>query len=250
MRRSYDASKLARHNRKPAELLLVPDDRHLHGAGDVPADDRRVLPHRDAAAEPAGAAAEFTEPPPGLQLEVMVRKDLLQVADRNTRPARDVPQYRPGLRLRRPHRVPKRVKAKFPDKTDATVLLETDTPYDTLVQVMDHVRVFESGRTDRAGGAVPISRSAMRPLLIPAHHPSAGKGCAPMTVQPRAAHGQHHLRHQARCRAEPDSSDRHPLGDGVVPAGVLHRGRGHPEQQGHRDPAVDRADRAASTRWW
>jgi len=37
----------------------------------------------------------------------------------------------------------KRVKAKFPEKTDATVLLESDIPYDTLVQVMDRVRVFE-----------------------------------------------------------------------------------------------------------
>ncbi len=37
----------------------------------------------------------------------------------------------------------KRVKAKFPEKTDASILLESDTPYDILVQVMDHVRVFE-----------------------------------------------------------------------------------------------------------
>ncbi|HEU4628000.1 MAG TPA: hypothetical protein VFS52_24820, partial [Steroidobacteraceae bacterium] len=37
----------------------------------------------------------------------------------------------------------KRVKAKFPDKTDATILLEKDTPYDILVQVMDRVRVLE-----------------------------------------------------------------------------------------------------------
>jgi hypothetical protein len=39
----------------------------------------------------------------------------------------------------------KRVKAKFPEKTEATILLEPDTPYDTLVQVMDRVRVFETG---------------------------------------------------------------------------------------------------------
>jgi hypothetical protein len=37
----------------------------------------------------------------------------------------------------------KRIKAKFPEKTDATILLESDTPYDILVQVMDRVRVFE-----------------------------------------------------------------------------------------------------------
>ena len=35
------------------------------------------------------------------------------------------------------------MKCKFPDKTDATVLLEPDTPYDTVVQVMDRMRVLE-----------------------------------------------------------------------------------------------------------
>ncbi len=45
MRRSYDAKKLARRNRRPAELMLVPMIDNLHRAGDLPADDRRVLPH-------------------------------------------------------------------------------------------------------------------------------------------------------------------------------------------------------------
>jgi hypothetical protein len=35
------------------------------------------------------------------------------------------------------------VKSKFPDKTDATILLEPDTPYDTVVQTMDRLRVLE-----------------------------------------------------------------------------------------------------------
>jgi hypothetical protein len=35
------------------------------------------------------------------------------------------------------------VKSKFPDKTDATILLEPDTPYDTVVQTMDRIRVLE-----------------------------------------------------------------------------------------------------------
>jgi hypothetical protein len=37
----------------------------------------------------------------------------------------------------------KRIKAKFPEKKDASILLEPDTPYDILVQVMDRTRVFE-----------------------------------------------------------------------------------------------------------
>ena len=34
------------------------------------------------------------------------------------------------------------VKAEHPDKTEATVLLEPDVPYDVLVQVMDAVRSY------------------------------------------------------------------------------------------------------------
>jgi hypothetical protein len=36
------------------------------------------------------------------------------------------------------------LKARYPEKTEVSVLLESDIPYDTLVQVMDRVRVAES----------------------------------------------------------------------------------------------------------
>jgi hypothetical protein len=45
------------------------------------------------------------------------------------------------------------VKAKFPDKLEASVLAEPNTSYDTLVQVMDTVRGtlrFEGPRTLRS----------------------------------------------------------------------------------------------------
>ena len=45
------------------------------------------------------------------------------------------------------------LKARFPDKLEASVLAEPDTPYDTLVQVMDAVRgtvEFQGPRTLRA----------------------------------------------------------------------------------------------------
>ena len=35
------------------------------------------------------------------------------------------------------------MKSRYPDKTEATILLEPQTPYDTLVQVMDRTRVLE-----------------------------------------------------------------------------------------------------------
>ena len=36
----------------------------------------------------------------------------------------------------------KQVKARFPDKTTATILSEPNTPYNTLVKVMDAVRMY------------------------------------------------------------------------------------------------------------
>jgi biopolymer transport protein ExbD len=87
---------------------------------------------------------EFKDPPPGLQLEVMVRRDLLQVADRNTGPLATIPNTAAGYNYEGLTDYLKRVKSKFPEKTDASILLESDTPYDTLVQVMDRVRVWET----------------------------------------------------------------------------------------------------------
>jgi len=89
------------------------------------------------------SVTEFREPPPGLMIEVLVRKNLIQVADRNSGPLATIPNTPDGYNYDGLTEYLKRVKAKFPQKTDAAILLEPDTPYDILVQVMDHVRVFE-----------------------------------------------------------------------------------------------------------
>jgi len=87
---------------------------------------------------------EFRDPPPGLQLEVLVRKSGMVVADRNSGPLAPLPNTAAGYNYEGLTDYLKRVKAKFPEKTDASILLEADTPYDILVQVMDRVRVFET----------------------------------------------------------------------------------------------------------
>ena len=145
MRRSYQYRKLERHSRKPAELLLVP----MIDIFTVLVTfllmtavfSRTVILQLNLPA----AQTEFRDPPPGLVLEVMVRKDLLQVADRNTGPLATIPDTDKGHDYEAMTDYLKRVKAKFPEKTEATILLEPDTPYDQVVQVMDHVRVFEQG---------------------------------------------------------------------------------------------------------
>jgi len=143
MRRSYANKKLARHARKPAELLLVP----MIDIFTVLVTfllmtavfSRTVILQLNLPA----SQTEFKDPPPGLQLEVMVRKDLLQVADRNTGPLATLPNTAAGPNYDGLTDYLKRVKAKFPEKTDASILLEPDTTYDTVIQVMDRVRVFE-----------------------------------------------------------------------------------------------------------
>src|SRR3984957_5415757 len=144
MRRSYDSRKLARKNRRPAELLLVP----MIDIFTVLVTfllmtavlSRTVVLQLDL----PKASAQMPDLPKDLQLEVLVRHNLLEVADRNTGPLKDLPNTAQGYDFDGLTEFLKMVKAKFPQKTDASVLLEKDTPFDTLVQVMDHVRVFEA----------------------------------------------------------------------------------------------------------
>jgi biopolymer transport protein ExbD len=178
MRRSYQSRRLERHSRKPAELLLVP----MIDIFTVLVTfllmtavfSRTVILQLNLPA----AQTEFKEPPPGLVLEVLVRKDLLQVSDRNTGPLATMPDTAKGHDYESLTEYLKRVKAKFPEKTEATVLLEPDTPYDTVVQVMDHVRVFEQGEgpnivqaelfPDISMGDAPVTEAAGAPAAAPA----------------------------------------------------------------------------------
>ena len=145
MRRSYQYRKLERRTRKPAELLLVPMIDIFTVLVTIllmtAVFSRTVILQMNLPA----SQTEFKEPPPGLQLEVVVRKGKLEVDDRNSGPLAEMPNTAQGYDYDGLVTYLKRVKAKFPEKTDATVLLESDIPYDTLVQVMDHVRVFEVG---------------------------------------------------------------------------------------------------------
>src|SRR5678809_875605 len=135
--------KLERKHRKPAELLLVP----MIDIFTVLVTfllmtavfSRTVVLQLNLPVQ----QTEFREPPPGLQLEVLIRKDLLQVADRNTGPLATLPNIAAGYDYDHLTEYLKRVKAKYPELTNATLLLEPDVPYDSLVQVMDRVRVFE-----------------------------------------------------------------------------------------------------------
>ena len=152
-RSSYEARKIARRGRRPAELLLVPMiDIFIVLVTFLlmtAVFSRTVILELNLPAQ----LSEFREPPKGLQLEVIVRKDGLIVADRNSGPLAPLPSTAEGYDFDGLAAYLQRVKVKFPEMTAATLLLEPDTPYDTLVQVMDKVRVLEvsnGGQTAQA----------------------------------------------------------------------------------------------------
>ncbi|MGE0113449.1 MAG: ExbD/TolR family protein [Steroidobacteraceae bacterium] len=79
---------------------------------------------------------------PQLQLEVVVRKGGIEISDRNTGILKSLPSTAQGYDLNGLAEYLLLVKSKYQDKQDASVLLEPEIPYDTLVQVMDAVRVY------------------------------------------------------------------------------------------------------------
>jgi len=178
MRRSYATRKIARKMRKPAELMLVP----MIDIFTVLVTfllmtavfSKTVVLQLNLPA----SVTEFREPPPGLMIEVMVRKDLLQVADRNTGPLATLPNTAAGYNYDGLTDYLKRVKAKYPEKTDATILLETDTPYDILVQVMDRVRVFEAKQ------GITTVQAELFPDISIGDAPAATPGTAPTAALP------------------------------------------------------------------
>ncbi len=75
-----------------------------------------------------------------LKLEIVVRADALEVGDRIGGLIQRIPATASGPDVRALQTLMQQIKTKFPDKADATVLAEPNTPYDTLVRVMDVVR--------------------------------------------------------------------------------------------------------------
>ena len=90
-----------------------------------------------------GSSTEPADPETQVfQLEVIVRKDKIEVGDRNQGLLGIYPNTEEGeydyeaLSVKLVE-----LKERYPSKTDAAILLESDIEYDTLVQVMDRVRV-------------------------------------------------------------------------------------------------------------
>ena len=91
---------------------------------------------------PANATAA-PELPKGLKLEVLIRPNDLLVNDRNSGPLKLIENTANGYDLDALSAFMRQVKSQFPDMLDATILPTPDVSYDTLVQVMDTVRVYQ-----------------------------------------------------------------------------------------------------------
>jgi len=76
-----------------------------------------------------------------LKLEVVIRPDALEVGDRIGGLIQRIENTPTGYDYKALTQLMEQIKARFPDKTDATVLAEPTTSYDVVVQVMDAVRV-------------------------------------------------------------------------------------------------------------
>ncbi|MEE9511360.1 MAG: biopolymer transporter ExbD [Gammaproteobacteria bacterium] len=93
---------------------------------------------------PTSDSPALDEKPPELSLEIIVRRDVISVADRNAGLLTRLPTVDGDYDYDGLTEYLKRVKSRFPQKLDAALLLESDVSYDVLVQVMDAVRVYEA----------------------------------------------------------------------------------------------------------
>ena len=103
-----------------------------------------------------GSSSEPVDPQEQtFQLEIIVRQEKIEVGDRNQGLLGIYPNGDNGYDYVALAGKLLELKERYPTKTDASILLEQDIAYDTLVQVMDTVRIAqevneEEGVIDRS----------------------------------------------------------------------------------------------------
>jgi len=114
---------------------------------------------------PASSNAAPLYLPKGLKLEVIIRPGDIVVNDRNSGPLKVLANNAGGYDLNALSEFMRRVKSQFPQMTDATILPSPATTYDTLVQVMDTVRVYQLP-------VMPFSKAELFPDIAIADAPT------------------------------------------------------------------------------
>ncbi|MFQ5935970.1 MAG: ExbD/TolR family protein [Acidiferrobacterales bacterium] len=78
-----------------------------------------------------------------LELEIILRQDAVEVSDRNGGLIKRIQNKNGRHDLEALSQVLQQIKSHFPEKNDALILAEATTSYDSLVQIMDTVRIVE-----------------------------------------------------------------------------------------------------------
>lgn len=87
-----------------------------------------------------------------LALEIIIRKDSLEIADRNGDFYKKFDNLKSEYDMRSLGKQLRELKSRFPAKRDASILLEDDIAYEVLVQVMDALRE-DSAVRDKSGSS-------------------------------------------------------------------------------------------------
>ena len=91
---------------------------------------------------PNSEADASENPEPEFTLEITIREASIDVGDRASGLLRSIENSSGAYGLEELNSYLQQIKQKFPEKLDATLLLEPDISYQTLVSVMDAVRMM------------------------------------------------------------------------------------------------------------
>jgi biopolymer transport protein ExbD len=108
---------------------------------------------------PTSSGASVTNKP-NIAIEVIVRNSGLEIANGSSVEAA-IPKIDGKYDLKKLSEMLIRLKAQFPQKEDATVLMEPKVEYDYLIQVMDAVRSAEV----RAEGSNAVEKIVLFPKI-------------------------------------------------------------------------------------
>ncbi len=78
------------------------------------------------------------------EFQVIVYKNKISVVDNKGGLIRSIPLYKAKHNTKALTDLLKQIKAKYPNKTNTTILASANTSYETLVNVMDSVRTYQA----------------------------------------------------------------------------------------------------------
>lgn len=119
--------------------------------------------------QPPSGPGDQAMPPDPLQLQVIVRKDGIEVRHLEQSQAERIAWSDDGATLRALATLASKLKARHPESLAATVLVEPQISYDLVVQVLDALRVEA-----RRNGNV-VTRADLFPLISLGPVSSAGQ---------------------------------------------------------------------------